>query len=142
MELNQVWRPAFLEALSKCGNITEACKAVGVSRVTVYDHKKRDAAFAEQWENALQTAGELLERECWRRAHDGIEEPVFYKGEVCGTIRRYSDLLIIFLLKGIFPHKYRENVKLAPDELKKLIEQELRAARGEEDDGETIAAVN
>ena len=30
----------------------------------------------------------------------GTEKPVFYQGEVCGTVREHHDTLLIFLLKA------------------------------------------
>ena len=41
-----------------------------------------------------------------RRAREGVEEPVFQGGLCCGHVRRYSDLLLIFLLKSRRPHRY------------------------------------
>jgi len=35
---------------------------------------------------------------------------VFHQGKVCGGIRKYSDTLLIFLLKAAYPEKYRERV--------------------------------
>jgi hypothetical protein len=49
-----------------------------------------------------------------------------------------SDLLLIFLLKGLRPEKYRERVTLPPHELDKLIEQALAERRGEEQLSETV----
>ncbi len=40
------------------------------------------------------------EEEAVRRAVDGINEPVFYKGRQVGDIRRFSDTLLIFLMKA------------------------------------------
>lgn len=48
------------------------------------------------------------EQEAHRRAVDGIDEPVFYKGDECGHIRRYSDRLLEFLLKADNPQKYAQ----------------------------------
>jgi hypothetical protein len=45
-----------------------------------------------------------------RRARDGIEEPRFYEGAVCGHVRKYSDALLIFLLKARRPEKYSDKV--------------------------------
>ena len=45
-----------------------------------------------------------------RRAHSGFDEPVFYKGIETGTVRKYSDTLTIFLLKGFKPDKYKDRV--------------------------------
>jgi hypothetical protein len=33
---------------------------------------------------------------------------VFYQGEKVGTVQKYSDTLLIFLMKGVRPEKYRE----------------------------------
>ena len=40
---------------------------------------------------------------------DGVEEPVYHQGVCIDTIHKYSDTLLIFLLKGHAPAKYREN---------------------------------
>ena len=51
----------------------------------------------------------MLEREARRRAVEGVEEPVgFYKGEPSAYVRKYSDTLLIFLMKGARPDKYRD----------------------------------
>jgi hypothetical protein len=34
---------------------------------------------------------DALESELWRRAVDGVEQPVYYKGEVAGTMQECSD---------------------------------------------------
>jgi len=54
----------------------------------------------------------VLEDEMHRRAIEGTEEPVFHQGEQCGTVRKYSDTLAIFLAKAHDPEKYRENSKI------------------------------
>lgn len=38
----------------------------------------------------------------------GVDEPVYYQGRSVGRVKRYSDVLLIFLLKGIRPDVYRE----------------------------------
>ena len=50
----------------------------------------------------------MLEEEAIRRACRGVNEPVFYRGKVCGAIQKYSDTLLIVLLKALAPAKYRE----------------------------------
>lgn len=59
---------------------------------------------------ALDVGAGALEDEAVRRAYVGVEEPLFYQGKQCGTVRKYSDTLLIFLLKGAKPAKYRERV--------------------------------
>ena len=60
----------------------------------------------------MEEARELLEAEARRRAAMGVEEPVFYKGQVVGHIRKYSDNLLMFLLKAHWPEKFRENLSI------------------------------
>ena len=59
----------------------------------------------------------FAEVEARRRAVEGVEEPVgWFQGTPGGTVRKYSDTLLIFLLKGARPHKYRDNIRAAPEE--------------------------
>jgi hypothetical protein len=127
----RIWQPAFLTALAETGNYKESAKLAGVSRMTAWRHKTSDPDFAQQCADAEQEAADLLEKEAWRRATEGTDEPVFYKGDKCGTIKRYSDNLLMFLLRGTRPEKYRERFILPVAELDKLIEQQLAIAKGE-----------
>ena len=52
-----------------------------------------------------------MEEEIWRRAKEGVLEPVFYKGEVAGYKTNYSDTLAMFILRGLKPGTYRDNVR-------------------------------
>lgn len=101
-------RAAFLEAFELIGNVSDAAAAAGISRTTHYEWLNTDAAYAAAFADAREGAADRLEREAVRRARDGVAEPVFHKGEVVGHVQRYSDTLLIFLLKGLRPEKYRE----------------------------------
>lgn len=101
-------RSAFLSALAECGNVADAARLAQVARNALYLWKKDDPDFAAEWEAALAAGGDSLEEEAIRRARDGWEEPVFYQGQQVSTVRRYSDTLMIFLLKGLMPQKYGE----------------------------------
>ena len=103
-------RSTFLAEFCKRGNVSQSASVAGVSRKTAYAWREEDPEFAEQWEQALETAIDGLEAEAWRRGQEGYEEPVFHKGEVCGHITRYSDPLLTTLLKAHKPDKYRENI--------------------------------
>lgn len=113
----ELWRTPFLGTLSATGNVSSAVVAADVSRAFVYAERTRDPDFAALWDAALDMAADALELEARRRAHDGWEEPVFGSmgtgrgtGEI-GTVRKYSDTLLIFLLKGARPEKYRDRVQ-------------------------------
>lgn len=102
------WRPKFLQELAETCNVSHAARVAGVDRRTAYDHRDTDAVFAAAWDDAVEQGVDTLEMEARRRALHGTSEPVFYQGELCGTVQKYSDTLTIFLLKAHRPDKYRD----------------------------------
>lgn len=140
---------AFLVAYSESGNVAASCAQIGIDRSAEW-HWRSDPAFVEAKAVAWQLAAEKLEAEAFRRAHDGVEEPVYQGGAEVGRVRKYSDTLLIFLLKGAKPNTYRDQWKgeiSGPDggpirtavDLSKLTEDELAtlerlAARAAEPD--------
>ncbi len=90
----------FLKALTETANVSESCRRVGMSRRSAYDLRAADRVFAELWDDATETAVDHLEREAWQRALEGHEEPVFQRGKKVGTVRKYSDRLLIFGSSG------------------------------------------
>lgn len=127
--MRRVWTKAFLIALEQTGgSVSKACEAAKVSSTTAYGRKKNDVQFRERWEAALDRAADLLEDEARRRAFKG------------------SDNLLMFLLKGARPERFRESrASIPPAELNKLIESELArisASKKKEDEEEAEALVN
>ena len=113
-ELAHPRQRALLAAFGECVNVRLACKAAGVGRSSHYRWLEQDPAYREAFERAKECAADLMESEAWRRAVEGVDEPVgWYKGEAGGVVRRYSDALLIFLLKGIRPEKYRERMEVS-----------------------------
>lgn len=97
----------FLRAYAGTGNVTAAVRVVGISRKTPYLWFKKDEAFREDFRFARREAIDSLESEARRRAVEGVEEQHFDKdGNLAFTVRKYSDTLLIFLLKGANPKKY------------------------------------
>ncbi len=99
----------FLERFAETGSISTASSHAGVSRRTHLKWKAKDKSFSIAWEEALGIAVDLMEYEARRRALHGTLEPVYYAGKPVGAIRRYSDSLLMFLLKAMKPEKYRDN---------------------------------
>jgi len=99
----------FIKWLSRKGNVSAACKKAKIDRSTAYEWRKDDPNFAKRWEEAIEIATEWMEEEARRRAADGVLQPVFQGGKRVGSIRKYSDTLLIFLLKAHKPEKYRDN---------------------------------
>lgn len=104
----QKWRKAFLSALARTGCVLYAARAAKADRTAVYRLRESDIEFARAWEQALEAATDLLEAEAVRRAVTGVKKPVYQGGERVGFVQEYSDTLLIFLLKGAKPEKYRE----------------------------------
>ena len=122
-------RRAFLRKLAETGNVSEAARASKVSRSHAYALKVTDAEFAAEWADALESATDVLEAEARHRAVDGVEQPHFHQGQVTGSVRKYSDSLLMFLLKAHRPEKYRDrsaDAKGTPDE---EIDREIEDAR-------------
>lgn len=98
----------FLKAYATAGTILGASALARVGRRTHYDWLERDEAYQTVFAEAREDAADHLEQEAIRRAHDGVRKPVYQGGKRVGWIQEYSDVLLIFLLKGLRPEKYRE----------------------------------
>lgn len=93
----QAKKALFLATFAKQGNISGAARVAGIGRRTVYDWLHSDPAFVAKYDEAQDEAIDGLEGEAFRRAFEG------------------SDTLLIFLLKGAKPTKYRERVDVSMD---------------------------
>jgi len=85
-------KAAFLESLAKTGSVTESAADCKIPRRTVYNWRADDEAFAAAWEEAVELGTDALEDEAVRRAKNG------------------SDTLLIFMLKGRRPEKFKDRV--------------------------------
>jgi len=102
------WQQAFLVALENTGSVTEAASVASIARKTAYQLKRDDPLFAKQWEEALERSADALVAEARKRAVNG------------------SDVLLMFLLKGLQPQRWRESrATIPPAELNRLIEAEF-----------------
>ena len=100
IELSKKKKRLFLDILSKTGQVTEAARSVGyTSTQHLHLMRREDEEFAADWADAIEAAGDFLKAEAWRRAHDGVLEPTYYKGEIVGYTTKYSDALMMFLIR-------------------------------------------
>jgi hypothetical protein len=88
------WSEPFFASYRQSGNVRLACEAAGVTRQAAYARRDTDEEFAGRWAEAAESAVERLEDIAWKRAEAG------------------SDVLVMFLLKGLRPEKYRDNPKV------------------------------
>lgn len=106
------WKEKFLKTLSRTGNVSTACRRARIDRGYVYTLYYRDPRFRKRWDKAQETAVDYLEGEAWKRAAKGLDKPVYQGGKLVGYERRYSDTLLIFLLKGRRPDVFGDKTKL------------------------------
>ncbi len=99
-----------MAALRRTGLKPVACREVNVNRATVWQHRRRDPEFAEAEERALTAFNREIHMEIKRRAIDGVERPVFHRGKEVGSVREYSDRLLLELAKAHIP-EYRPNFR-------------------------------
>jgi hypothetical protein len=124
----------FLSLVRQGGSITSAAVQSGIARRTVYEWKANDSEFADALEDAYQQGIAVLEEEAVRRAYHGNDRPVFQKGIQVGTVKEFSDSLLMFLLKARDP-RFRDKatvemtgaVKTETADLTKLSTEELRS---------------
>lgn len=130
MRLNQ---KRFLAAYRETGNIRVASAAAEIDRRRHYEWLEEEE-YKQAFDAAREEAAELLEEEARRRAYAGVRRPVLDHGSYVfmplmdrdGNVlhdsqgrprlsrqilyeHTYSDTLLMFLLKGARPTKYRDN---------------------------------
>jgi len=115
MPLNADRKATFLAELSRHGIAMRAARAASPHSVTgclstFADERERDPAFAQAWDDSIENARAEVEHELYRRAQEGVDEPVFggrYKETVVGTVRKYSDRLLELRARALLP-AYRD----------------------------------
>jgi hypothetical protein len=139
----------FLDALVAKPNVSEACDAANIARVTAYDRKRNDPEFSKLWDIAFDLGYNKAEEEMYRRAVEGVPRPVFYKGRPITsrdpktgkrqeiTVLEYSDTLLALALKGrkravfgdktevVVEGRKRDKQNLTDEELDALITERL-----------------
>jgi hypothetical protein len=135
LKLTRERRERFLRVLADTGNVSTAVEIAGTSRTRVYELRNRDTVFAKAWDEAEEQAADALEAEAWRRAVDGVPEPLVSSGKVVRdddgrplAIRRYSDNLLLALLKARRPERFKDRAVVEHDIADGLADR-LEAAR-------------
>jgi len=118
-KLTRERKRTFLEHLRETANVTESAQVAGVSRTAMYERRAIDPELSKAWDDAIEQATDALEKEARRRALDGVDKPVHFQGKRVDLIKEYSDPLLMFMLRGHRPHKYRERVVETPKQIDK-----------------------
>jgi hypothetical protein len=127
------WRDVFITKLAEAPDVSGAAQAAGVDRRYVYRERDKNPEFLRRWDDALEQSLDRAEKEMYRRAVDGTEEPIYYQGDKVGSIRRFSDTLLIFMLKSRRRAIYGERITNFNIDFSQLsMEQLERIANGED----------
>jgi hypothetical protein len=102
---------AFLAAFAEHGNVLLSAQKAGITRTTVYTWLEHDEDFFFAYNQAKEDAKDVLRAEIYRRGKEGFDEAVYQLGKYRGTVRKYSDTLLIFHAKALMP-EYREKQSL------------------------------
>jgi hypothetical protein len=125
-------KATFLTALEAHGMVTTAARAAAITSHTVHEHRKADEAFAQAWVQAYAAYCDRLEMEAYRRAVEGVDEPVYQGGELAGVVRKYSDALLTLKLKRHRPEQYRERLQVNADVTARKVTAMVPSSMGED----------
>lgn len=99
----------FLASLCAGDTVIAAAEKANLDRVTFYRQRTTDEKFAAAWDEAVEHGTDLLEAEAQRRAIEGVDDFKVGPNGQFVEFRKYSDTLLIFLLKARRPGKFRDN---------------------------------
>lgn len=88
------------------GNVSAAAAKVGVSPATVHYHQRVDPVFKDKLELSKLEAMNDVEEAITHRGLDGVDDPVFYQGEIVGSRKVYSDSLLMERARALNPERY------------------------------------
>lgn len=120
---------AFLAEFAHCGAVNVSASVAGhsvasyefwVSQDTYGFQKRYDLAQACYLENCV--------IEIDRRAFEGINKPIYYKGKLIDTIKDYSDNLAMFRVKKLDP-SYRDSHDIVLVDIPDEVMAALRSAK-------------
>ena len=94
------WTEEFLRQLEITGLPATAAKRAGTTLKQVEEWRAQSLEFAEDYNACLELNIDELEATARDRAINGWEEPVFYKGTECGSITKFDNGMLRWLIEG------------------------------------------
>lgn len=94
---------------SNCGDFYDACRQALLAPAFVRKWMADDTEVKERLSSAETVGAMQLESAAIQRAVKGYEEDVYYKGEVVGQQTKYSDPLLMHLMKGKLRDRYGDD---------------------------------
>jgi hypothetical protein len=106
---------ALCDALTaNCGDMLRASKQAGVSLLFIQQWRKDDDEVDKRILNAAELGTQTLVSAAITRGVYGIDRDVYYKGDVVGQQKEYSDTLLQTLLKAKVKEFARDGEQSAP----------------------------
>ena len=138
-KIDDARKTSFLMHLSRHGIPSLAAKAASPHTTTgnlegFKKARKNDPAFDEAWAIALEMAKDATEAELHRRAVEGVDEDVWYRGEKVGTTKKYSDNLLLARMKALDPERYgttHQKVERTTEEIKTISFEDMSSKQRE-----------
>lgn len=103
----------FLASLSRLPSVAAAAQSSGFTVRSWYCLRARDAAFAAEWDAAIDAGVPKLEHAAMIRAFHGTERPIFQNGKHVASELVVSDRLAEVLLRAHRPERYSEKLMVA-----------------------------
>lgn len=98
----------FIRALRETNcNVSKASRISGLRPSEADSLRARCEYFAQAWEDAYNEVTDKLEEAGLRRAIDGVEEEIYWKGIRVGSKRSYSDTILNMMLQGRRSNVYK-----------------------------------
>lgn len=110
-------KAVFLKFYDLHWTVKKTAKRCGISSSVHTRWLKKDVDYKAAFEELQDAVVAELEDAAFTRAVEGYEEDVYQRGIHAGTVRKYSDSLLTFLLKANSPDKYRERVDIKTEHI-------------------------
>jgi len=96
-------RAKFISGLRTHGCVARAARESNLHRQNAYQMKAKHEEFSEEWDTALEECWDEMEIEARRRGVEGVPEGQYFKGKKIDEVTKYSDNLLMFVLKAKRP---------------------------------------
>lgn len=103
---------AFLAEYANTARVSASAKAAGINPSTHRRWLDTDAWYRERFLEADEAFGDKLKAEIERRALEGVDKPVIYKGVITDTYKEFSDNLLMFYTKAKLP-EFKDKVEVS-----------------------------
>jgi len=112
IKFNDQAQAAAVRAMQQTGNRVVAADAAGVSLTTIEVYLRDKPEFRTAMDHAKAQYVAHLEKEALRRAVEGWDEDRMGAGGMTYAIRKFSDALLLHLLKKKDPEQHGDSVKI------------------------------